>query len=312
MPRYINPYTDFGFKRLFGSLANKSLLIDFLNCLVLPEHTIADLEFRSTENLPATSFERKAFFDIRCLSESGEHFIVEMQKAKFHHFKDRALFYATFPIKDQAVVGDWNFRLQPVYFVAVLDFLYDESEEVAKLLRQVQLRDQDGESFSDKLHFRFVQMPAFKKIASELETHFDKWCYFLKNLETFDVLPEILREPVFEKGIETLREGALTKDELPGYEESMKDYLDLTVYIRERENDARAEGEAKGLAEGEAKGKAEGLSEGEARGLISLLLESVSDGDLAPVRAREKLQALHAQGRISAEQFAEACGRIAS
>ncbi len=306
MPRYINPYTDFGFKRLFGSVANKSLLIDFLNCLVLPEHTIADLEFRSIENLPATSLERKAFFDIRCVSKSGEHFIVEMQKAKFHHFKDRALFYATFPIKDQAVVGDWDFRLQPVYFVAILDFLYDENEEKAKLLRQVQLYDQDGESFSDKLHFRFIQMPAFKKNASELVTQFDKWCYFLKNLDSFEVLPEILQEPVFVKGIETLREGALTKDELPGYEQSMKDYWDFTIYLREQKSDARADGKAEGLAEG----KAEGLAEGEAKGLIGLLLESVAEGDLSPSRALEKLQALQAQGRITADQFADACGRI--
>ncbi len=326
MPRYINPYTDFGFKRLFGSTANKSLLIDFLNCLVLPEHTIADLEFRSTEHLPATAFERKAFFDLRCLSKSGEHFIVEMQKAKFHHFKDRALFYATFPIKDQAVVGEWDFRLQPVYFVAILDFLYDEDEERAKLLREVQLRDQNGERFSEKLHFRFIQMPAFKKNASELATQFDKWCYFLKNLESFEVLPEILHEPVFVQGIETLREGALTKDELPGYEQSMKDYLDLTVYIREQKNDAMAEGEAKGkaeglvegeakgkaegLAEGEAKGKAEGLAEGEAKGMINLILESVSDGDLSPLRAQEKLRTLQAHGRITADQYAQACSRF--
>ncbi len=300
MPRYINPYTDFGFKRLFGSLANKSLLIDFLNCLVLPEHTIADLDFRPTENLPATSLERKAFFDIRCVSRSGEHFIVEMQKAKFHHFKDRALFYATFPIKDQAQVGEWNFHLQPVYFVAILDFLYDENEERAKLLREVQLRDQNGERFSDKLHFRFIQMPAFKKSVSELSTHFDKWCYFLKNLESFEVLPEILHEPVFVKGIETLREGALTKDELPGYEQSMKDYWDFTIYLREQRSDAKAEG----LAEGEARG--------EAKGMINLLLEAVLDGDLSPSRAREKLLALQAQGRITAEQFAEACAKLAS
>ncbi len=256
-PRYINPYTDFGFKRLFGTIANKSLLIDFLNCLVLPQHRIADLVFRSNEGLPTSTSERRAIFDLRCVSETGEHFIVEMQKAKFQFFKDRALFYATFPIKNQAERGDWSFKLEPVYFVAILDFLYDESEEKAKFLREVQLRDQDGKAFSDKLHFRFLQMPAFKKREDELASHFDKWCYFLKHLETFSVLPEILREPVFEQGLETLRESALTKDELPSYEQSLKEYRDLVVYIREREEDARAEGVAMGKAEGKAEGKLE-------------------------------------------------------
>ena len=265
MPRYINPYTDFGFKRLFGSEANKSLLIDFLNCLVLPEHQIQDLEFQPNDALPTSAFERRAFFDLRCTATSGEQFIVEMQKAKFHFFKDRALFYAAYPIKEQAERGDWSFKLQPVYFVAILDFLYDESLEKAKLLREVQLRDQYGENFSDKLHFRFVQMPAFQKTESELTSHFDKWCYFLKNLESFETLPEILREPVFEKGIVTLKEAALTKEELPAYERSLKAHRDFTVYLREQVADGeargKAEGKAEGLAEGEAKGKAEAMLE---------------------------------------------------
>jgi len=259
MPRTINPYSDFGFKRLFGSEANKSLLIDFLNCLVLPEHQIADLEFQPNDALPTSTFERRAFFDLRCTATSGERFIVEMQKAKFHFFKDRALFDATDPIKEQAERGDWDFKLQPVYFVAILDFLYDEQVEKAKLLREVHLRDQDGETFSDKLHFRFVQMPAFQKTESELTTHFDKWCYFLKNLENFEVLPEILREPVFEKGISTLKEAALTKEELPSYEQSLKEQRDFTVFLREQVADGFARGKAEGLAESKARGKAEAL-----------------------------------------------------
>ena len=32
--RYVNPYTDFGFKLLFGTPMNKDLLIDFLNSLL--------------------------------------------------------------------------------------------------------------------------------------------------------------------------------------------------------------------------------------------------------------------------------------
>jgi len=34
MSRYINPYTDFGFKKLFGSELNKELLRGFLNALL--------------------------------------------------------------------------------------------------------------------------------------------------------------------------------------------------------------------------------------------------------------------------------------
>ncbi len=64
MARYINPYTDFGFKKLFGEDANKDLLIDFLNQLLPEHHQIADLNFRNPENLADSSAERKAIFDI--------------------------------------------------------------------------------------------------------------------------------------------------------------------------------------------------------------------------------------------------------
>lgn len=224
MAKYINPYTDFGFKKLFGEEGNKDLLIDFLNQLLPSHHQIADLNFRNVENLADLSAERKAIFDIHCKALSGERFIVEMQKAKVKYFKDRSLFYVTFPIRDQAQQGEWNFKLEPIYFVAILDFEYDEAEERRKFRRDVALKDQDGDLFFDKLHFKFLQMPLFKKKENELETKFDKWCYFLKNLESFDHIPNILNEPIFQKAFGTAELAGLTAQERAIYEENLIQY----------------------------------------------------------------------------------------
>jgi predicted transposase/invertase (TIGR01784 family) len=224
MAKYINPYTDFGFKKLFGEEGNKDLLIDFLNQLLPERHQIADLNFRNVENLADLSAERKAIFDIHCKALSGERFIVEMQKAKVKYFKDRSLFYVTFPIRDQAQQGDWNFRLEPIYFVAILDFEYDEAEERRKFRRDVALKDQDGDVFFDKLHFKFLQMPLFNKKENELATKFDKWCYFLKNLESFDHIPTILNEPIFQKAFGTAELAGLTAEERSLYEENLIQY----------------------------------------------------------------------------------------
>jgi predicted transposase/invertase (TIGR01784 family) len=224
MAKYINPYTDFGFKKLFGEEGNKDILIDFLNQLLPSHHQIADLNFRNVENLADLSAERKAIFDIHCKALSGERFIVEMQKAKVKYFKDRSLFYVTFPIRDQAQQGEWNFKLEPIYFVAILDFEYDEAEERRKFRRDVALKDQDGDLFFDKLHFKFLQMPLFKKKENELETKFDKWCYFLKNLESFDHIPNILNEPIFQKAFGTAELAGLTAQERAIYEENLIQY----------------------------------------------------------------------------------------
>ncbi|WP_448530288.1 Rpn family recombination-promoting nuclease/putative transposase [Raineya sp.] len=231
MTKFINPYTDFGFKKLFGEEANKDLLIDFLNQLLPPHHQIADLHFRNSESLADLPAERRAIFDIHCKSVTGERFIVEMQKAKIKFFKDRSLFYVTFPIRDQAQQGDWNFRLEPIYFVAILDFEYDENEEKRKFRRDVALKDQDGDLFFDKLHFKFLQMPFFQKKEHELETKFDKWCYFLKNLENFDHIPSILNEPIFQKAFDVASIASLTPEQREKYEESLISYRDLKSAI---------------------------------------------------------------------------------
>jgi len=175
MPRYLNPYTDFGFKKLFGEEGNKDLLADFLNQLLPERHQIAELEFQNTEQLPDIPVDRRAIFDIFCTSTTGEYFIVEMQKGEMRYFKDRTFFYLTYPIREQARKGKWSFRLNPIYFIAIIDFEYDQEEEERKFLREVALRDQDGALFSDKLHFRFLQMPFFNKQEHELVTHFDKY-----------------------------------------------------------------------------------------------------------------------------------------
>jgi predicted transposase/invertase (TIGR01784 family) len=227
MNKYINPYTDFGFKRLFGTEGNKDLLVDFLNCLMPAKHQIVDLTFRNVEQQGEILDDRKAVYDIHCQGVNGDLFIVEMQKAKVKYFKDRALFYITFPIKDQAQKGAWDFKLLPIYYIALLDFEYDEHEEIRKFDRKVQLRDEDGFVFYDKLGFRFLQMPFFKKSENELETHFDKWCYFLKYLDSFSNIPQILNEPLFDKAFKTAELAAMSGDERMEYERSKLVYWEL-------------------------------------------------------------------------------------
>ena len=222
--KYFNPYTDFGFKKLFGEEGSKDLLIDFLNQLLPEHHQIAQLSFKNPENFSNTAEERKAIFDIYCESVSGERFIVEMQKAKMHFFKDRSLFYSTFPIREQGRKGVWNFRLLPVYFIAILDFVYDEKEDERKFRRDVCLKDQDGDVFYDKLHFKFLQMPLFNKKEHELETHFDKWVYFLKHLEDTDHIPAILNEPVFQKGFDIAEVSHLSSEQYDDYLKSVLIY----------------------------------------------------------------------------------------
>lgn len=124
--KYINPFTDFGFKKIFGEEASKPLLIDFLNALLRQTHQIIDLNFKNTEQLGQTEADRKAVYDIYCEDENGEKFIVELQKAKQNYFKERTIYYSTFPIREQAERGEWNYNLKAVYCIGILDFTFDD------------------------------------------------------------------------------------------------------------------------------------------------------------------------------------------
>lgn len=220
------------------------MLIDFLNQLLPIEHQIDTLVFVNPEVPSDLKDERTAIFDIHCKSISGERFIVEMQKAKMEYFKDRALYYTTFPIKEQAKKGKWDFKLQPVYFIAILDFQFVSDNSVNKSVKtDVMLKDQNGDVFYDKLHFCFVQIPFFDKKDSQLETQFDKWLFFLKNLENFDHIPVVLNEPIFKKGFEIARLANLNIKELRDYNENVKKYLDMMNIFETAKKDGIEKGE---------------------------------------------------------------------
>jgi len=261
--RYINFFTDFGFKKLFGSEPNKDLLIDFLNELLKGrEKPIKELTFKKTEHLGASEVDRKAIFDLYCVSESGEKFIVELQKAKQKFFKDRSLFYATFPIQEQAKRGEWDFRLKAVYTIGILDFIFDEDLDDEKYLYDVKLTEQEtGEIFCDKLNFIYIEMPKFNKTESELETHIDKWLFAIKNLYKFDEIPGKLREKIFERFFEIAEIAQMNPDERTNYENSLKYYRDMNNVVATAKGEGWEEGKTEGLAEGLAEGRNERDSE---------------------------------------------------
>lgn len=229
--KYINPFTDYGFKRLFGEEPNKGLLLDFLNELLKEEQgKITELKYLKNENLATTELNRKAIFDLYCTNEKGEKFIVELQKTKQKFFKDRTIYYSTFPIREQAVVGsDWNFELKKVYTIAILDFVFDEDKnEPNKFRYDVKLTEQETkEVFYDKLTFIYLEMPKFNKKIEELETKFEKWLFVLKNLHKLDRVPEKLKESIFLQLFETAEISKFSQQEYQEYENSLKYYRDI-------------------------------------------------------------------------------------
>jgi len=246
--RYINPLTDFGFKKLFGTEPNKTLLIDFLN-QILPDRKIQDLSYSSGEQLGNSTIDRKAVFDLYCIGDNGERFIVEMQKAKQNYFKDRSLFYASFPIQEQGIKNKWDFKLDPVYSVGILDFIFDEYKHEDEFLHIVDLKNQRCEVFYDKLKFVYIELPKFKKKEEDLVTQFDKWMFVFTHLSQLQDRPQKLQDRIFTKLFEAAEIAKFTPEERTEYEESLKYYRDIKNVIDTSRDEGKEEGREEGREE---------------------------------------------------------------
>ena len=271
--RYISLLTDFGFKRIFGTAPNKDLLINFLNSLFDGRKVIRDLKYSNSEHVGDVYAERKAIFDVYCESEDGEKFIVEMQNASQRFFKDRSVFYSTFPIREQAPKTDnWDYRLNAVYTVALLNYdMKDDAFDENAISHQVQLCDTTTHSvFYDKLEFIFVEVTKFNKTEDELVTLYDKWLYALKNLAQLTERPAALRDKIFDRLFQVAEIAKFTPLELKEYEDSLKVYRDLKNSL----DHAEEKGYVKGHEEGRAEGRAEGIVM-TAKKLKSMGLETV-------------------------------------
>ena len=280
--KYINLFTDFGFKKAFGEEASKEHLISFLNTLLPERHQIQELQFSANEHQGATALDRKAIFDLNCVSSTGEFFIVELQKAKQNYFKDRSVFYATFPIQQQAQRGEWNFKLSAVYTIGILDFIFDDEDSSTRqdVVHQVQLKDQGNQVFYDKLTFIYLTLPNFSKSEDELETLQDKWFFLFRHLHELDDIPPRLRERIFLSLFEKASISRFQPEERQAYESSLKHYRDLKNVI----DTAREEGVEEGIEVGREQGREEGLEEGIEKGYQQAKAEAEEKNSQAVIK----------------------------
>lgn len=252
MSRYINPFTDFGFKKIFGEEASKDIIIDFLNSLNIHEHKITDISFRKTEYLGNSSLDRKAFFDLYCIDTLNNKFIVELQRVEQKYFKDRSLYYTSFAIQEQAQQGDWDYQLTGVYFIGILDFKIINNQENNNYKHSVMLVETEtNQVFYDKLKYIYLEIPKFNKTEEQLETILDKWLYFLKYLSSLENIPNQLNSEVFIKAFQIAEMINMGKEQQLEYQASLKSYRDLKVVMDQKFEQGKIAGEAIGIEKGE-------------------------------------------------------------
>ena len=259
---FINPFTDFGFKRIFGQEINN----DFLNLLLDGERHITDLTIKNPEMQPEREEERLIVFDLYCESDDGTQFIVEMQAARQNYFLDRSLYYQSRAIIAQGEKGkDWCYDLQPVYGIFFMDFTISGC---SGLRTDVALMDmKTNKVFNPKLRQIYLELPHFTKEANECENDFERWLYLIKNMKILKRMPFKAQRAIWDKLLEVADVASLNEDEQAQYHRALKNYRDYHNVIETAKQDGHEAGWKEGHAKGLEQGHKEGLKEGERKGL---------------------------------------------
>ncbi len=267
--KFLDPLTDFGFKKLFKGAENKRVLIDFLNTVLEPYNEyIVDIEYDDPEQLGEQEKERKAVCDLVCTNSEGTTFLVEVQRAYQEYFVDRSLYYISHFIQKQGKRGDWDYQLKRVYSINLLDFECREPwSSEADYRSDFQLREQRrGEGVIDTITSIYYELPKFQKRLEEVETKEDKWLYYVTGVSELE--EEVVEEDeILLMFMHTAKISNLSKKELSMYRKNQKAAWDAYATLKSAKKIGEKEGEQRGYAEGKAAGLTQGLSDGKAEGI---------------------------------------------
>lgn len=255
--------TDFGFKRIFGTDPNRDLLIAFLNEVFRGRKQIVDLVYNKNEHPGDTIYEGGAIFDLLCTGNDGGRFIIEVQRGRQENFKQRALFYTSRLISEQAPKGnrsEWAYNIAEVYLVALLEDFALEDSPMNEYLHDICLCNRDtGKIFYENLGYTYIELRKFVKTDTELSSELDNWLSVLKNMSSMDKIPVYLRKPVFEKLFNIAAYSNLTKEEKAMYDSSLKSKWDNKNVMDYAKQEAKVEGIQVGIRQTAQKMKKNGI-----------------------------------------------------
>ncbi len=247
---YMNPFTDYGFKKLFGEEDSKEFLVDFLNSVLegfIPH--IHELTYHKNEHLGNKPIDRSAIFDLYCKTKEGNTFIIELQKVKQDYFKQKSLFYSTFAIAEQAKRNSWDFKLNPVYCIGILNFSLGKNSN--KYITKAKILDiETQEIVIEELNFAFIECPKFNKIITKYSSRQDKWLYILSHLHHLQSMPKELSEKLFEEFFTKANILKLSSKERSQYNASITYSMDIQNVEKQNFAKGKLEGVQEGIQQG--------------------------------------------------------------
>ena len=283
--RYVDILSDSGFKAVFGDEKNTDVIIDFLNVVLPAERRVRSLMFSRTEIPGFTATNKAVRLDLRCESEDGTHFIVEMQQTGQRNFFRRCVQYAAKVYDSNSRSGDRHYDLPPVYLIGILarDPGFSRSGSVwdGRYISEYTFREKVTHDIADEtISIIFVELFRFVKGEAECSSESDCWWYSMKHLKELESIPPTFGSESLDRLYRASEIAQFDIEKRLKYEEDMiseRDYINILDTAEERGLErGRAEGLEQGRAEGIAKGVAQGVAQGVSK-VARAMLESGMD-----------------------------------
>ncbi|MEL7349981.1 MAG: Rpn family recombination-promoting nuclease/putative transposase [Cyanobacteria bacterium P01_A01_bin.116] len=260
---FINPKTDFAFKKIFGGPQSKDILISFLNALLYDGNAnIQDLQILDPYQAPRIEGVKDSYLDVKANLADGTAVIIEMQVLNVLGFKKRVLYNAAKAFSTQLEVGDDYTLLNPVIALTITDF--EMFEHTHRVVSRYRLKEKDDlTDYGDDIELVFAELPKFTKSIDELTSLTDKWLYFLKEANHLETVPATLeKETAIHDAFEVARQSRLTREEMEILEKQ-------AMFIHDSRN-AVLLGVQQGREKGRAEGRAEGIKAGEDNAKVNM------------------------------------------
>jgi len=219
---FLDPKSDIAFKKLFGDLTHKNILISFLNSVLerVEGEKIVDVTINDPNNVAETPLSKTSIVDVRCTDQCNNQYILEMQVITQQDYAARAQYYSALALSRQLASGEKYHKLVPVIFVGILDFKLFKSKHYLShhLILDNKTYIQELKNFE----FHFIELEKFNKEIDTLTTILDKWIYFLKHAVTLQKIPANFKDPILKEAFDVLAQSNWSKKELEAYDR----YLD--------------------------------------------------------------------------------------
>lgn len=226
--KFVDIKNDVAFRKIFGNENRKEVLISFLNAVLLLEkdHKIVNVDILTPYQLPAIKGGKVTIVDVKAKDQNQKTYIVEMQVAEVEGFDKRVLYYASKSYSAQIERGDQYEKLNPTFFIGILDFEVTQNPSYINRHKIVDI--ETNENFIKDIEFNFIELPKFNKTAQELTTIVDQWVFFIKNAENLEVIPDNIKDEGLRFAYQDADKHNWTKEELEAYD-----------YVLMREQDDR-------------------------------------------------------------------------